>query len=134
MATATRLRLRSTITRLQNTATQLQAMWHLARQERPLLSWRRALRPTQHHRWRPVIITPHPAIGVATGAGVPVGDSRRPAHVQIRYNNGAAPRQGAAFLFMLFARQVAEPCARASSLCSLRFLLGLLFHDAIPCC
>src|SRR5215469_7306990 len=75
MATATRLRLRSTITRLQNTATQLQAMWHLARQERPLLSWRRALRPTQHHRWRPVIITTHPAIGVATGAGVPVGDA-----------------------------------------------------------
>ena len=29
---------------------------------------------TQHHRWRPVIITTHPAIGVATGAGVPVGD------------------------------------------------------------
>jgi len=52
------------------------------------------------------------------------------------YNNEAAPRQGAAFLFMLFARQAdsAEPCARSTSLCSLRFLLGLLFHDALPCC
>ena len=51
------------------------------------------------------------------------------------YNNEAAPRQGAAFLFMLFARQAdsAEPCARSTSLCSLRFLLGLLFHDNLPC-
>ena len=30
--------------------------------------------PPKHHRWRPVIITTHPAIGMATGAGVPVGD------------------------------------------------------------
>jgi hypothetical protein len=52
------------------------------------------------------------------------------------YNNEAAPHQGAAFLFMLSARQAAsaEPCARSTSLCSLRFLLGLLFHDALPCC
>ena len=54
----------------------------------------------------------------------------------LRYNNEAAPHQGAAFLFMLFARQAdsAEPCARSTSLCSVRFLLlGLLFHDALPC-
>jgi hypothetical protein len=47
-------------------------------------------------------------------------------------DNEAAPRQGAAFLFKLFARQVdsAEPCARSSSLCSLLFVLSLLFHDS----
>jgi hypothetical protein len=36
---------------------------------------------------------------------------------------------------MLFAQQAgsAEPYARSTSLCSLRFLLGLLFHDNLPC-
>src|SRR5262249_42588395 len=71
MATTTQLRLRSTITRLQHTATEL---WPRALQERPVLSCRRGLRPTQRHQWRPGTITTHPAIGVATGAGVPVGD------------------------------------------------------------
>jgi hypothetical protein len=41
--------------------------------------------PTQHHRWRPVIITTHPAIGVATGAGVPVGDAEDVRQIRSRF-------------------------------------------------
>ena len=47
----------------------------------------------------------------------------------LRYNNEAAPRQGAAFLFMLFARQAdsAEPCARRTLYVPFDFFLDFFF-------
>jgi len=45
------------------------------------------------------------------------------------YNNEAAPRQGAAFLFMLFARQAgsAEPYARSTFYVPFDFFLAFFF-------